>query len=99
LRREVVVKRRRVRSLQRVHSHPDAVPGTARLVAKSAGHRSAYERQYSLDPKTWTAMPVTFQAKTDVSGHISDTAHAFRFRPFLKTGKATWSQVVVEPIH
>jgi hypothetical protein len=71
----------------------------ARIVAKSAGHRSAYEWQYSLDPETWTAMPVTLQAKTDVSGLTSGTTYAFRFRPVLKTGEATWSQVVVQPIH
>jgi hypothetical protein len=74
------------------------VPGTAHLVAKSAGHRSAYEWQYSLDQKTWTAMPVTLQAKTDVSGLTSGTTYAFRFRPVLKTGEATWSQVVVQLI-
>jgi hypothetical protein len=28
---------------------PGPVPGTAHLVAKSGGHRSAYERQFSLD--------------------------------------------------
>jgi cation transport regulator ChaB len=72
---------------------PGPVPGTAHLVAKSAGHRSAYEWQYSLDQKTWTAMPVTLQAKTDVSGLTSGTTYAFRFRPVLKAGEATWSQV------
>jgi hypothetical protein len=70
----------------------------ARLVAKSAGHRSAYEQPCSFDPETWTAMPVTLQAKTDVSGLISGTAYAFRFRPFLTTGEATWSQVIVQRI-
>ena len=77
---------------------PDPVPGTAHLVAKSAGHRSAYEWQYSLDQKTWTAMPVTLQAKTDISGFTLGTTYAFRFRPVLKAGEATWSQVVVQRI-
>jgi hypothetical protein len=77
---------------------PGPVPGTAHLVAKSAGHRSAYEWQFSLDQKTWTAMPVTLQAKTDVSGLTSATTYAFRVRPVLKTGEATWSQVVVQLI-
>jgi hypothetical protein len=76
---------------------PGPVPGTAHLVAKSADHRSAYEWQYSLDPKTWTAMPVTLQAKTDVSGLTSGTTYAFRFRPVSTAGAATWSQVV-EPL-
>ena len=76
---------------------PGPVPGTAHLVAKSAGHRSAYEWQYSLDQKTWTAMPVTLQAKTDVSGLAAGTTYAFRFRPVLTAGEATWRQVV-EPL-
>jgi len=54
--------------------------------------------QYSLDQKTWTAMPVTLQAKTDVSGLTSGTTYAFRFRSVLKVGEATWSQVVVQLI-
>ena len=77
---------------------PGPVPGTAHLVAKSAGHRSAYEWQFSLDQKTWTGMPVTLQAKTDVSGLTSGTTYAFRVRPVLKTGEAAWSQVVVQLI-
>jgi beta-xylosidase len=74
------------------------VPGTAHLVAKSAGHRSTYEWQYSFDQKTWTAMPVTLQAKTDVGGLTSGTTYAFRVHPVLKAGEAMWSQVVVRLI-
>ena len=77
---------------------PGPVPGTAHLSAKSAGHRSAYEWQYSLDQKTWTAMPVTLQAKTDITGLTSGTTYAFRVRPILKAGEATSTQVVVQPI-
>jgi hypothetical protein len=43
-------------------------------------------------------MPVTLQAKTDVSGLTSGTTYAFRFRPVLKAGEATWSHVVVQLI-
>jgi hypothetical protein len=79
-------------------------PSTARdfecysPAARAPGHRSAYEWQYSLDQKTCTAMPVTLQAKTDISGLTSGTTYAFRFRPVLKAGEATWSQVVVQLI-
>ena len=59
---------------------PGPVPGTAHLSAKSAGHRSAYEWQYGLDQKTWTAMPVTLQAKTDIPGLTPGTTDAFRVR-------------------
>jgi hypothetical protein len=44
-------------------------------------------------------MPVTLQAKTDVSGLTSGMTYAFRVRPVLKTGEATSSEVVVQPIH
>jgi hypothetical protein len=74
------------------------VPGTAHLVAKSAGHRSANDWPCSLDQERWTAMPVTLQAKTDVSGLSSGTTYAFRFHPVLKAGEATWSHVVVQRI-
>ena len=78
---------------------PGPVPGTAHLVAKSAGHRSAYEWQYSLDQKTWTAMPVTCSKRRPMSSvRTSGTTYAFRYRPVLKAGEATWSQVVVQLI-
>jgi hypothetical protein len=73
---------------------PGPVPGTAHLVARSAGHRSAYEWAYSLDQKTWTAVPVTLQAKTDIRGLTSGRVYSFRVRPVLKTGESPWSQVV-----
>jgi hypothetical protein len=68
------------------------------LVRLVAALCCAYEWQYSLDQKTWTAMPVTLQAKTDVSGLTSRTTYAFRYRPVSKAGEATWSQVVVQLI-
>jgi hypothetical protein len=34
-----------------------SVPGSAHLVAKAAGHRAAYEWQYSTDQKTWNRAP------------------------------------------
>ena len=43
-------------------------------------------------------MPVTLQAKTDVSALTSGASYAFRVRPVLKAGEATWSQVVVRLI-
>jgi hypothetical protein len=94
----MAVKKLTARNKVNLAVTPGLVPGTAHLVAKSAGHRSAYEWQYSLDPKTWTAIPVTLQAKTDVGGLTSGTTYAFRVRPVLKAGEATWSQVVVRLI-
>jgi len=91
----MAVKKVTARNKPDLAATPGPVPGTAHLVAKSAGHRSAYEWEYSLDQKTWTSMPVTLQAKTDVSGLTSGTTYSFRVRPVVKSGEATWSQIVV----
>lgn len=71
-----------------------AVSGTAHLVAKAAGHRAGYEWQSSTDQKAWTPLPVTLQAKTDVSSLTPGTTYSFRIRPVTKDGEGNWSQVV-----
>jgi hypothetical protein len=71
-----------------------SVAGSALLVAKSAGHRASYEWQFSTDQKTWTLLPVTLQAKTEVTGLASGTAYSFRMRPVTKAGEGNWTQVV-----
>jgi hypothetical protein len=71
-----------------------SVSGTVNLVAKSAARTAAYEWQYSTDQKTWTAIPVTLQAKTGVSGLTSGTTYYFRVQPVTRTGAANWSQIV-----
>jgi hypothetical protein len=64
------------------------------LIAKAAAHRASYEWQYSTDPKTWTVLPVTVQAKTDVVGLTVGTTYSFRVRPVTLTGEGNWTQVV-----
>ena len=76
-----------------------ALPLTARAAPSDVDHAGAFSPDGQIDgAKPWTAMPVTLQAKTDVSGLTSGTTYAFRFRPVLKAGEATWSQVVVQLI-
>ena len=70
------------------------VLGSVHLVAKSSGHRVAYEWQYSLDQKTWTSAPTTLQAKASLTGLTSAATYSFRVRPVLKTGEAAWTQIV-----
>jgi hypothetical protein len=36
-------------------------------------------------------MPVTLQAKTDITGLTPGTTDAVRVRPVLKAGEATWT--------
>jgi len=71
-----------------------SVSGTVHLIAKAAAHRASYEWQYSTDQKTWTVLPVTLQAKTDVGGLTVGTTHYFRVRPVTLTGEGNWTQVV-----
>src|SRR5579859_3344581 len=62
------------------------VSGSVKLVAKAAGHRACYEWQYSTDQKTWTEVPPTLKAKTDIVGLTSATAYFFRFRGITPAG-------------
>jgi len=71
-----------------------SVSGTVHLIAKAAAHRASYEWQYSTDQKTWTVLPVTLQAKTDVGGLTVGTTYYFRVRPVTLTGEGNWTQVV-----
>ena len=70
-----------------------AVSGSAKLVAPSAGPRSSYEWEYSVDGgKTWVTAPATIQAKTTVSGLTPGASVLFRYRPVTKKGEGDWSQ-------
>jgi hypothetical protein len=70
------------------------VSGSVKLVAKAVASRACYEWQYSTDQKTWTEVPPTLQAKTEIDGLLTATAYFFRFRGVIKTGTGDWSQVV-----
>jgi hypothetical protein len=71
------------------------VSGAVKLYAASAGPRSAYLWEYSLDGgKTWVAAPVTLQAKTTVAGLTSGATVLFRYQPVSKAGEGDWSQTV-----
>jgi hypothetical protein len=69
--------------------------GQAKLTAPSAGNRSAYDWEYSVDGgKTWVTAPSTLQAKTVIGGLAAGTTVQFRYRPVTKTGEGDWSQPV-----
>jgi hypothetical protein len=88
------VRKQAVRTKGGLEVLPGTVPGSARLVAKSAARRAAYEWQFSTDQKTWTNAPSTLQAKTVIVGLTSATTYFFRCRPIVKAGESAWSQVV-----
>jgi hypothetical protein len=72
-----------------------ALSGTARLVAKAAGGRAAYDWEYSVDGgKTWSAATTTLQATTVIAGLPVAAMVVFRFRSVIKGGAGDWSQPV-----
>jgi hypothetical protein len=76
-------------------ARPGKVSGAATLVAASAGHRSAYDWDYSTDGgKTWVVVPSTLQARTTVVGLTPGATVVFRYRTVTKTGEGDWSQAV-----
>jgi hypothetical protein len=58
------------------------------------GKTAAYAFQYSTDQKTWTAVPMTIQAKTGVSGLTAGTVYYFRVQALTRQGEQNWSQLV-----
>jgi hypothetical protein len=72
-----------------------ATSGTIQLVAPSAGPRTSYEWQYSLDGgKTWISMPPTIQASTTLTGMTPATLVTFRNRVVSSAGVGDWSATV-----
>jgi hypothetical protein len=91
----VAVKKVTARKPRVFEATQGPISGSAKLTAVSAGHRGAYEWQYSTDGgKTWLATPTTLQAKTVVSGLTAGSTVMFRYRAVIKSGEGDWSQVV-----
>ena len=71
---------------------PGAVSGTVVLAARAAAVRASYEWEWSGDGgKTWTTVPPTLQAKTEIPGLPVATTVQFRFRAVTKAGAGDWS--------
>ncbi len=68
-----------------------AITGSAKLTTVSAGARSSYLWQYSIDGgKTWVDATATVQAKTTVSGLTAGTTAMIRYRAVTKVGQGDW---------
>lgn len=66
-----------------------------KLIAKSAGPRGAYEWQQSINNgASWTNLPTTTKANTEVSGLTAKTSYLFRFRSVVKSVTSSWSNPV-----
>ncbi|APR80852.1 Hypothetical protein A7982_06199 [Minicystis rosea] len=72
-----------------------AAPGSIDLTAPHSPQRDSHEWEVSLDQRTWTALPSTRQAKTQVMGLPIGTPHYFRHRFLTKDGHTAWSDPTV----
>jgi hypothetical protein len=73
-----------------------AVSGVAIVTAASAGSRSSYDWEYSVDGgKTWIQVPSTIQGKTTIAGLTAGFTVMFRYRAITaKGGTGDWAQPV-----
>jgi hypothetical protein len=89
------VRKPTVRAKRVFAARPGVTSGTVKLVTESAGPRTSYEWQYSVDGgKTWVPMPSTIQASTTLMGMTPGTSMTFRYRVVNKTGEGNWGQTV-----
>jgi hypothetical protein len=87
------VKRSTTRSKPPFDVKPGRVSGSARLVARSAGDRAAYQWAWSPDGgATWRKVPQTLQAHTLVSGLPPASTCWFRYCVATKAGESDWSE-------
>ncbi|HEX3344699.1 MAG TPA: hypothetical protein VHS09_09015 [Polyangiaceae bacterium] len=87
----VAVKKAPVRRPRTFTVAAGTLSGSAKLSTESAGARSSYLWQTSIDGgKTWVDAPATVQAKTTVSGLAAGSTVLFRYRPVTKTGQGDW---------
>jgi hypothetical protein len=75
------------------------LPGKVILAARSLGPSVLYSWEYSLDQSSWTPIPDTMKARTEVSGLTPHSKHYFRFSPFTRAGRQEYSQVVSLFVH
>lgn len=95
----LVVRKPVTRAARVFLAKPGSVSGEVKVVAPSAGHRSSYEWQYSIDGgATWLAMPPTIQAKTSVAGLKPGSSVSFKYRSVTKAGASDWSQPMTLPV-
>ena len=75
------------------------LPGKVILAARSLGPSVLYSWEHSLDQSSWTPIPDTMKARTEVSGLTPHNKHYFRFSPFTRAGRQGYSQVVSLFVH
>ena len=87
------------RSFPEVSAKNGDVSGKVMLAAKAVAPVAMYYWEYSLDQVTWTPVPETMRARTEVSGLTSGSVYSFRFRAHTRAGRQDASQVVSLLVH
>jgi hypothetical protein len=70
------------------------VSGEVHLAAKAGPGRTSYDWQVSTDQKTWTSLPSTLRARTQIHALTPATTYYFRHRKLTKNGQEDWGQIV-----
>jgi hypothetical protein len=73
--------------------------GKVILAARSLGPSVLYSWEHSLDQSSWTPIPDTMKARTEVSGLTPHSKHYFRFIPLTRAGRKGYSHVVSLFVH
>jgi hypothetical protein len=93
------VKKPRKRVYAEVSAKNGDVSGKVMLAAKAVAPKAVYHWEHSMDQETWTPLPETMLARTEVSGLKSAQTYYFRFRAFTRAGWQDYSQVVSLLVH
>jgi hypothetical protein len=93
------VRKPKARNTPAISAKNADVSGKVILAAKSLGPSVMYSWEYSLDQATWTPIPDTMRARTEVSGLQSACTYYFRFSTFTRAGHQGYSQVVSLLVH
>ena len=75
------------------------VSGKVVLSAKAVASAATYFWEYSEDQSTWTPVPETMQARTEVSGLTAARLYYFRFRALTRAGRQDYSHAVSLVVH
>ena len=75
------------------------VSGKVVLAARRVATVAVYSFEYSVDQSTWTTLPDSLRARTEISGLSSACVYYFRFRALTRAGRGDYSQVVSLLVH
>ena len=87
------------RNIPEVSAKNGDVSGKVILAAKAVAQTATYFWEYSEDQSTWTPVPETMQARTEVSGLTSARVYYFRFRALTRAGRQDYSHTVSLVVH